>query len=192
MANKTQDEYKSLKSDIKDLTVSLKESENKIYNRMREIENDASTTSSDLRLISSNMTNMAKQVGEFIDSFERHDENEMKKYSEIEKTQSDVKNELDSQKKEIKSMKDTQTTMKNNQEKFFKIIYIGSGIVLAFTIIGSGLKLYSDSQKVFTEPEKVKYYDRRTRETDTYKDLNERLRRLEVKPINPGYEYNYR
>lgn len=170
----SKENYKLVKSDIKELSIVLKESEHNIYQRIREVETGARDNASDLRLISSNMSQIATKIGDLVSAFKKHDEIESAEYKNIREEQMKVDNELKNQKSEIQSIKNTQDVMKKNQDTFFKYIYIGSGIIMTFSLLAFAMKSYTDYNKAVEIRNKSSYeqFEKRKTTRELYLEID--------------------
>lgn len=166
--------YEETRKDIDRLYKLSRESEEKLQERTLHFEKNLGFLSTDVKLLSNNMVDMVSQMSKLVSKFESHDEEEMEKYSKIKKTNSKVEQELKDLKnndnifaEKLETVTNNQNSMKKNQDKFFKIMYIGIGIGMAFSAIAWILSFYSNYSKAeniymsnkFSPQEKSRYYE---------------------------------
>lgn len=176
------DDYKR---DLDNLYKVTRDVETKLDKRTREIEQNHNSLLSDVKILNSGMSELVGQMGKLFNKFEVHDGEEMEKYTKIEKTQAKVEGELillrkndESLSVEIKEVIKTQKGMKANQDKFFKIIYIGSGFILAFGfalwVLNASITWNKAKEAYvpnYSEEEKSEYYNDRIKESEFAKEI---------------------
>lgn len=133
----------------------LKDDLNVLFKQVREVEKRTENLALESNTINSSVQTLIKTMGDFMETFNNHDRNEMQKYTDIEKSNIETNSRLKAledlrkmdkvqykkdrkrDKKERKKLEDTLTTMSENQSKFFRYINIVTGVVLAVTAIGA-------------------------------------------------------
>lgn len=124
-----------LRKDIDNLAKSFRDSEEKLYDRIRESEKDLHENNTNIKLV-------IQKVQDFIEMFEKHDTNEMEKYTSIDASIKDMKREIKkledkyATKEDVNAIKDDVKTVADDVKKGFRIFYIGTGIFI--TIGGLG------------------------------------------------------
>jgi len=109
---------------------------NTLFRLLRDLEEKTNANTLENNTLNSSMQTLIKSVDSFLHKFEEHDENEMAKYSAIEQTNIKIDNRLAILENDRKDEKLAREEMQKNQDKFFKIMYIGTGVFISFSIIG--------------------------------------------------------
>lgn len=129
----------NLKSDIDKLADTLRKSEKDIYSKF-------DTTNATVGELNTSIKLVVEKLTSFIETFKHHDTNEMQKYDDILDMFKQSQLETKKLEEKISEKYITKTEMKKFDEKVeeiskavkqgFKIFYIGTGIVLSFSVIG--------------------------------------------------------
>ena len=132
-------DIEELKRDIDKLADTMRKSEKDIYIKIDATNANVSDLNTSIKLV-------VEKLSTFIETFKKHDTNEMQKYDDIlimfKKSQEDTKNleEKISNKYITKSeMQTFQDILEENSKAIkqgFKIFYIGSGLLLSLSLIG--------------------------------------------------------
>ncbi len=107
-----------------------------LFNLLRTVEDKTNQNTLDTNTLNSSMRTLIKSVDSFLTEFKNHDVNEMEKYTSIEQTNIKIDNRLGKLEEDRGIEKLEREKMQKNQDKFFKIMYIGTGIFISFSIIG--------------------------------------------------------
>jgi len=107
-----------------------------LFKLLRTVEEKTNQNTLDTNTLNSSMQTLIKSVDSFLSEFKNHDANEMEKYTAIEQTNIKIHNRLGILEDDRKEEKLAREKMQKNQDKFFKIMYIGTGIFISFSIIG--------------------------------------------------------
>jgi len=107
-----------------------------LFKLLRTVEDKTNQNTLDTNTLNSSMQTLIKSVDSFLSEFKNHDVNEMEKYTAIEQTNIKIDNRLGILEDDRKEEKLAREKMQKNQDKFFKIMYIGTGIFISFSIIG--------------------------------------------------------
>jgi len=107
-----------------------------LFKLLRTVEEKTNQNTLDTNTLNSSMQTLIKSVDSFLSEFKNHDVNEMEKYTAIEQTNIKIDNRLGILEDDRKEEKLAREKMQKNQDKFFKIMYIGTGIFISFSIIG--------------------------------------------------------
>ena len=132
-------DIEELKRDIDKLADTMRKSEKDIYIKIDATNANVSDLNTSIKLV-------VEKLSTFIETFKKHDTNEMQKYDDIlimfKKSQEDTKilEEKISNKYITKSeMQTFQDILEENSRAIkqgFKIFYIGSGLLLSLSLIG--------------------------------------------------------
>ena len=129
----------NIKQDLDKLYDILREEQAKNVISFKEQDEIIHKTSSSVVLLNDKMSNLTHSLNDFIKTFKTHDEKEMEKYTEIEHSNREINTELVSQRKASKEQQEMLNTMQKNQSKFYKVFYIGTGIVAGIGFIASAV-----------------------------------------------------
>lgn len=152
-------EYKNIKKELDTVFRLIRESETKFDKRINTESTKLNQVNLDVTEINANLKNLVDTTKKFIDNFEKHDENEMAKYDDIEATNKETNDRLskleNAQKSRTEStneMKDTIESMQKSQQKFYKYFYIGTGIISTIIGLGSLLMFILNLMSKIPEP----------------------------------------
>lgn len=118
--------YDDFKKDLDTLYKLTRENEDKCRDRISKIDKDYIE-------INVHLKNLAKNTSDFIESFEKHDKEEMDKYNKIESSINKMNEKLN----KLSSLKEDVDSLKQTQRKAIKYFYIGSGILITLGALGS-------------------------------------------------------
>jgi uncharacterized membrane protein len=129
--------YDDLKKDLDTLFQVQRELENKIEKKVDEGFKEIHTLGADVTIIKNNISTVVEKVASFVDTFEKHDANEMDKYNKIQEELTKLNTTSNENNTKIKEMEICQTKIKETQSKFIKIFWIGTGVVTTIVAMGS-------------------------------------------------------
>lgn len=130
-------ECDNLKKDLNKLYDILRSEEAKTSKRLKQQDDNLNKSTTDVSLLNSNMQTLIDNLSNFIDKFDEHDREEMKKYNAIENINRDIGIRLKSLEDKDEFQSEAIDDMSKNQNKFFKIIYIGTGIFIGLGAVFS-------------------------------------------------------